>query len=74
MLLAYERQTRWFQLEEGAYELIEPGADGILRSQVFPGLWFASERFWADDLAGLLDALKVGLATDAHQAFAARMQ
>jgi Uma2 family endonuclease len=73
VLLAYEQETRWFQLMEGVYETLQPDDDGILRSRVFPGLHFHSDRFWADDLAGLLAVLQAGLATPEHAAFVAKL-
>ena len=73
VLLAYEQETRWFQLVEGEYKLLTPGEAGVLHSQVFPGLCFHTEKFWADDLAGLLEVLQAGLATPAHQAFVSRL-
>jgi hypothetical protein len=74
VLLVYEQQTRWFQLVEDQYELMTPDEDGVLRSQVIPGLHFHSGRFWADDIAGLLKILQDGLATAEHQAYAAGLQ
>ena len=74
VLLAYEQETRWFQLVEGEYKLMLPEQDGILRSQIFPGLHFHSDQFWADDLAGLLKVLQVGLATSEHQDFVSHLQ
>ena len=67
--LALERETIWYRLNEGRYEAVPPDEDGILRSRTFPGLWFHSERFWADDPAGLLAALQLGLASPEHAAF-----
>jgi len=74
VLLAYEQETRWFQLIEGEYKLMAPDQEGILCSRIFPGLHFHPQLFWADDLAGLLKALQAGLATTEHQAFAAGLQ
>jgi Uma2 family endonuclease len=74
VLLAYEQETRWFQLVEGEYKLMQPDKEGILHSQLFPGLNFHSGLFWADDLAGLLKILQTGLATAEHQAFGAKLQ
>jgi hypothetical protein len=51
-----------------------PNEDGVIRSQVFPGLHFQPERFWADDLAELLQTLQAGLDSEAHQAFVAELQ
>ncbi len=74
VLLAYEQETRWFQLVEGEYTLMQPDQDGVLHSRVFPGLHFHSDLFWADDLAGLLKALQAGVATSEHQTFVAKLQ
>jgi Uma2 family endonuclease len=74
VLLSYEQETRWFQLVEGEYILMEPDEDGVIRSQVFPGLHFHSEMFWNDDLAGLLKVLQAGLDSPEHQAFTAELQ
>ena len=74
VLLAHEQETRWFQLVEGEYQQLTPGEDSLLRSQVFPGLHFHPELFWADNLAGLHQVLQAGLATPEHEAFVARLQ
>ncbi|HET6382839.1 MAG TPA: Uma2 family endonuclease, partial [Armatimonadota bacterium] len=34
-----DRAIDWFVLRGGVYERLEPRPDGILRSEVFPGLW-----------------------------------
>ena len=74
VLLAYEQETRWFQLVEGEYKLLQPDEAGILHSQVFPGLHFQPDLFWSDNLAELLKILQAGLATSDHQAFVAELQ
>ncbi len=74
VLLAYEQEIRWFRLVEGEYILMPPDENGIIHSQTFPGLHFQPERFWADDLAGLLQTLQAGLDSEAHQAFVAELQ
>ncbi|VAW32230.1 Protein of unknown function DUF820 [hydrothermal vent metagenome] len=74
VLLAHEQETRWFHLVEGEYKLMQPDKEGILHSQIFPGLHFHSDLFWSDDLAGLLKILQAGLATSEHRAFAAELQ
>jgi Uma2 family endonuclease len=71
VLLGQEQETRWYQLVEGDYILLEPDNDGITRSRLYPGLHFHSGHFWADDLARLLNVLQTGLATPEHQEFAA---
>ena len=74
VLLAYEQETRWFRLVEGEYVQMSPDKDGVIRSQVFPGLHFQPERFWIDDLVGLLQTLQAGLDSEKHQAFVAELQ
>ncbi|HET6386883.1 MAG TPA: Uma2 family endonuclease, partial [Armatimonadota bacterium] len=39
VLLVTEQEIRWFVLEQGHYQMLKPGPDGILRSRQFPGLW-----------------------------------
>lgn len=73
VLLALEEETRWYRLVEGEYLLMAPDSDGVIKSQVFPGLHFHSERFWNDDLPGLLKVLESGLAADEHQTFTAEL-
>jgi Uma2 family endonuclease len=63
----------WRLLENGVYvdQLIP--ADGIYRSQVFPGLWLDVAAFWADDRPKMLATLNAGLASPDHQAFVERL-
>jgi Uma2 family endonuclease len=70
----YERRLDWFVLQEGVYAALKPDAAGVLRSQVFPGLWLQSAAFWAGDLATMLAVLQEGLASPAYAAFRARLQ
>lgn len=71
VLLAQEERAVWHVLVEGEYRVLEADKQGILRSQVFPGLWLHPEHFWAGDLAGLMAVLAQGLASPEHAAFAA---
>lgn len=74
VLLTLEQETVWYRLNEGRYDSVEPDEDGLVRSAVFPGLHFDSNKFWADDPAGLLAALQAGLATQDHATFAASLR
>jgi Uma2 family endonuclease len=66
-------QVHWFVLREGRYAEHPPGADGVFRSEVFPGLWLDAAAFYAEDLDRLIATLDRGLATPEHAAFAARL-
>ena len=74
VLLAYEQQIVWHALAAGKYVRLQPGEDGVLRSQVFPGLWLHAEKFWANDVSGLLAVLQEGLRSPEHAEFVARLQ
>lgn len=75
-LVAAVRQRRvyWWVSRAGRFEPLAPGADGILRSEVFPGLWLDPEALLRHDLARLLSVLRQGLASPEHVAFVARLQ
>lgn len=73
VLVAHEQETLWRQWRDERYELLTPESNGILKSRVFPGLWFNSEAFWGGDLAALLDTLQEGLQTAAHAEFVSQL-
>jgi len=74
VLLTHEQEIRWFYLVDGEYRLLLPDDTGVWQSQCFPGLHLHGNLFWADDMAGLLKWLHVGLTTVEHQAFMAQLQ
>jgi hypothetical protein len=53
---------------------LDAGADGIYRSEVFPGLWVDTAALLRGDLAAVLAVLQRGIATAEHAAFVARLQ
>ncbi len=73
VVLTYDRLLHWFVLRGGEYVDLAPAADGVLRSEVFPGLWLSIEALWANDLATMLAVLQQGLTTPDHAAFVARL-
>jgi Uma2 family endonuclease len=70
----YDNQLEWFGLTDGEYQLLSPGGDGILRSQVFPGLWLAVDALLSHQMAQVLEVLQVGLASPEHAAFVAQLR
>ncbi len=68
-----DRALDWFVLREGNYERLEPGADGLLRSQIFPGLQLDARLVLAMDAGAALDVVQAGLGGPEHQAFTARL-
>jgi Uma2 family endonuclease len=68
------RAVDWFVLRQGTYDRLQPGPDGILKSEVFPGLWLDSEALVRGDLAGVLAVVQQGIASPEHGHFAAELQ
>jgi Uma2 family endonuclease len=68
-----EQAIDWFFLKNGQFELL-PRADGIIRSQVFPGLWLDPAALINDDPTGALRILDQGLASPEHAAFVAALK
>ncbi|NJN87789.1 MAG: Uma2 family endonuclease [Leptolyngbyaceae cyanobacterium SL_7_1] len=64
----------WFTLQNDQYVALEPNAEGIVQSQVFPGLWLAVEALLEGDLANVLAELQRGTAAAEHQAFVERLR
>jgi Uma2 family endonuclease len=65
----YEQRIDWFRLTEGEYVPLQPDSEGIVRSEVFPGLWLAVPALLEGNLAEVLAVLQSGLATAEHAAF-----
>jgi Uma2 family endonuclease len=65
-----DQQFDLLSLNPGNHQAIAPDAQGILRSQIFPGLWIDSEALFAGDLAKALATLQTGLASNEHAVFA----
>jgi Uma2 family endonuclease len=65
----FENRLSWFRLSAGEYLLVEPDADGIIRSSTFPGLWLAVSALLEGRMMEVLNTLQVGLSEPKHQAF-----
>lgn len=65
----HEGAFSWFILDKGKYQLLEPDAQGVLRSQVFPGLWLNPAAFWSNDIPALFATLQAGVNTPDHAVF-----
>jgi Uma2 family endonuclease len=63
----------WFVLRQGQYERLAPDAQGVLKSEVFPGLWLDAAALLGGNLARVLAVVQQGIATPQHDAFVARL-
>ena len=64
-----ERIISWFALHEDTYVALVSNEEGILQSQIFPGLWFDTNGFWKDDMPAVLATLQRGMASSAYRNF-----
>ncbi len=62
----------WFVLRGDRYERLAP-AEGIYRSETFPGLWLDSAALVRGDIARVIAVVQQGFASPEHAAFAARL-
>ncbi|MBW4677932.1 MAG: Uma2 family endonuclease [Desmonostoc geniculatum HA4340-LM1] len=65
----FENKLDWFSLQQGEYISLEVDADGIIKSQVFPGLWLSRFNLLAGNMQQVLAVLQSGLNSPEHQIF-----
>jgi Uma2 family endonuclease len=68
-----DQKLDWFVLREGDYCPQAVDDRGILRSEVFPGLWLAVSALLAGDMATVLAVVQEGLQSPNHAAFVERL-
>ena len=56
-----DQKLDWFALKEGNYNSLEPDQSGIIRSEVFPGLWLAVSALLDGNMATVLAVVQEGL-------------
>lgn len=74
VLLTYEERVIWYVLREGVYTELTPDTQGVLRSEIFPGLWLQADALIEGDLARVLAFLQQGIDSPEHQDYTARLQ
>ncbi len=68
-----EQTIDWFVLRAGQYERLPVEANGLLRSEVFPGLWLDPAALVRGDLATVLAIVQQGLGSPEHATFVAHL-
>jgi Uma2 family endonuclease len=68
-----EQGVDWFVLRDGQYERMPLDAQGLVRSEVFPGLWLDPAALLRGDLATVLATIQQGLTSPEHSTFVARL-
>ena len=70
----FDQKIDWFQLQDGDYVSLVPDEQGILHSQVFPGLWLNVAAMLQGDMRSVLAVLQTGIDSEAHQAFVQQLE
>lgn len=68
-----ENKFDWFRLSESEYVSLEANADGILQSQVMPGLWLSVPALLAGDMSQVMAVLQAGLNSAEHTEFVKKL-
>lgn len=66
---ARQRRVYWWVRRGDRYEELAAGADGVFRSETFPGLWLDPAALVRSESRRLHEVLRQGLATPEHAAF-----
>lgn len=64
-----ENQLNWFSLQDGEYVPLAADVDGVIKSQVFPGLWLAVNALISGEMAHVLTVLQQGINSKEHAEF-----
>jgi Putative restriction endonuclease len=64
-----DKQIDWFSLRSGEFEPLAADVSGILRSEVFPGLWLDAAALVRGDMRRVLAVAQQGIASPEHAEF-----
>ena len=65
----FDRKIDWFRLGDDDYVSLSMDEQGIIRSEVFPGLWLDPSALLNGDMQQVLAVLQQGIDSEAHQQF-----
>jgi Uma2 family endonuclease len=65
--------VHWFVRRGGQFVEMSPGPDGVLRSEVFPGLWLDPQALLIEDRSRQMQILHQGIASPEHAEFVDRL-
>ena len=69
-----DQELDWFALHAGQYQRLLHDANGVYRSEVFPGLWLDPAALLRGDLATVLALVQQGICSPEHAAFVTSLQ
>lgn len=69
-----EGKLDWFVLRGGKYISLEPDEAGVIRSEVFPGLWLAVTSLLRGEMAKVLEVVQEGVNSAEHAQFVEQLR
>jgi Uma2 family endonuclease len=64
-----ENKLDWLRLQNDEYISLEADVNGVIKSQVYPGLWLDVAALLTGDMKRVLDVLQQGLTSPSHTSF-----
>jgi Uma2 family endonuclease len=65
----FDQKIDWFALQNGDYVSLQPNQQGVICSQVFPGLWLDVPAMLQGNMQQVLATLQRGINSQDHTAF-----
>ena len=65
----YDSAIDWFRLKNGQYINLQPNQEGIIKSEVYPGLWLDVQALLTGNLLKVLEVLHRGMKTNEYLNF-----
>ncbi len=70
----FEQKIDWFSLQDGDYISLNPNEQGIICSEVFPGLWLDISAILQGNMQQVLAILQLGINSEEHQVFGQKLR
>lgn len=72
--VVHEDRFVWFSLSSDGYAELNPARNGVIKSQVFPGLWLDTKAMLAGNWPKILATAKNGIESEEYLGFAAKLK
>jgi Uma2 family endonuclease len=69
----FEKKIDWFILKDDEYVSLSMDDQGVIRSEIFPGLWLAASDLLSGNMVQVLAELQDGLQSQAHAEFVQKL-
>jgi hypothetical protein len=74
VLVGRSKRVERLSLRDGRFQRMPAGEDGVLRSEIFPGLWLDPAVMMAREGSRVVEVLQRGLASPEHSTFVDRLK